>query len=220
MSKARSVAKRSFLRTKKTHPVDFSAQKPGKVANFPRNQKSFEGEYGDRVIYGRAMNYRGVFEQLPTDFWQRVTTLRGELREAARRQRTAGHSGSGWTESQKKARVAKALHGDPASNSYFSTELRMLPFVDTFLETINASDFPERSEARARFLAESIAGYGEVSARRCRDICSAMRAKDKQQKRSQPELWIRCCGKARWTVKSVCPECGANPIQFPPAIFL
>ena len=221
MAKARSASKRSFLRNKKTHSGDFSAQQRRKRANSPHSNKIFKGEYGDTVIYGRAMNYRGIFEQMPTDFWQRVTRLRDEFREATRRQRTTGRTGSGWTAKQKKARIAKAIHGDPASNNYFSAELaaRALTFVDTFLEAIGDSNFPERPEARARFLAESIAGYGEVSTRRCRDICSDMRKKEKQRKGSQPELWIKCCGKARWTVNSVCPQCGTNPIQIPITAF-
>lgn len=222
MSKARSASKRSVLRTKKTQSANFSVQKIGKGANSPHSHKIFKGEQGDAVIYGRAMNYRGIFERMPTDLWQRVTTLRGELREATQRQRAAGLSGSGWTESQKKTRVVKAIHGDPASNSYFSTELTAgaLTFVDTFLEAIGGSDFPERPSARARFLAESIAGYGEVSARRCRDICSDIRKKEKQRKGSQPELWIKCCGKTRWTVNSVCPQCGTSPISIPTTAFI
>jgi hypothetical protein len=220
MSKTRLTATRSFLRTKKAHSADFSVHKAGKRANSPQSHKIFEGEHGDAVIYGRAMNYRGILEQMPTDLWQRVTALKDELREAAQKQRAAGLSGSGWTESRKKAWVAKALHGDPASNSYFSTELTALTFVDTFLEAIGDSDFPQRPDARARFLAESVAGYGEVSARRCRDICSGMRKKDKQRRHSQPELWIKCCGKARWTVNSVCPKCGTSPISIPIAAFL
>jgi len=222
MGKQRLTAKRSFLRTKKTQSADFSAHKSEKKANSPHAHRIFKVEYGDAVFYRRAMNYRGILERMPTDFWQRVTRLRDDLREATRKQRAAGFSGSGWTESQRQGRVVEAIHGHPASNNYFSTELTSsgLTFADTFLEAIGDSDFPERPEARARFLAESIAGYGEVSARRCRDICSGMRKRERQRKRSKPELWIKCCGKARWTVNSVCPICGADPIHIPPAFFL
>ncbi|PWT79045.1 MAG: hypothetical protein C5B58_14400 [Acidobacteria bacterium] len=220
MGRQRLTAKRSFLRTKETHSADLSVQKPGKKAYSPHSHKIFKGEYGDAVIYGRAMSYRGVLQEMPADFWQRVTVLRGEFRVASQRQRAAGRSGSGWSENQKKVRIAKVIHGDPAANSYFSTELAVSSFVDTFLEAIGDSDFPKRSQARARFLSESIAGYGEVSARRCRDICSDMRNEEKQRKHAQPELWIKCCGKARWTVNSVCPQCGSSPISIPMAHFI
>ena len=213
MPKAGSAAKRSFLRTKKRHSADSSVRNRTKREDSPHSKKIFKGEFGDTVIYGRARNYRGILERMSNDFWQRVTTLRREFLAAVSRQRAAGLSGSGWTENQKKAWVAKAMHGDPASNKHFSTELTALTFVNTFLEAIGDSDFPERPKARARFLAESISGYGEVSARRCRDICSEIRQKERQQKLLQPELWIKCCGKARWTVNSICPECGASPIS-------
>jgi hypothetical protein len=218
MSKAHSAAKRSFLRTKKTHSADFSARKPGKKANSPHSNKILMDEQGDAVIYARATGYRGIFEEMPDELWQRVTVLREEFRDAVRKGRAAGHSGSGWTKNQKKARVARAIRGNPVSNNYFSTEVTSLTFVDTFLEAISDPAFPERPIARARFLAESLAGYGEVSARRCRDICSNMRKKEGQRKSAQPELWIKCCGKPRWTVNSVCPECGETPI--PIAAFL
>lgn len=219
MSKAHSAAKTSFLRTKKAHSGDFSAQKTGKQPNSPHSNKIFAGEEGDAVIYARAKGYRGILEGMPDEFWQRVAALEKEFRDAARKRRAAGLSGSGWTKDQKNARVARAIRGNPASNNYFSAELATdLNFADTFLEAISDSDFPDRPKARARFLAESVAGYGEVSARRCRDICSNMRKKEKQRKSGQPELWIKCCGKPRWTVNSVCPECGESPI--PIAAFL
>lgn len=218
MRKAHSAAKKPFLRTKKAHSSDFSARKPGKAANSPHREKIFKDEQADAVIHGRARGYRGIFDQMPKadkKFWPRVTALQKEFQEAVRKRHGAGFSDSGWTQHQKKTKVAKAIRGNPVSNNYFSAELATrLSFADTFLEAIDDPDFPGRPKARARFLAESIAGYGEVSARRCRDICSNMRKREKQCKAFQPELRIKCCGKARWTVNSVCPECGESPIPF------
>jgi hypothetical protein len=221
MPKPRPAPKKSFLRTQKSLSGDFSAQKTAKGANSPQSKKIFEGEEGDAVIYGRSKNYRGIFDQMgpPNEFWQRVTVLRDELRAATQKRDAAGLSGSGWTKAQETRRVEKAIRGDPPANNYFLAELATnLNFANTFLEAIGDPVFPERPKARARFLAESIAGYGEVGARTCRDICSEMRRKEKQRKNFHPELWIKCCGKARWTVNSVCPECGESPI--PVAAFL
>jgi len=214
MSKAHSATKRPFLRTQNPRSRDFSAQKRGTDANSPQSDKIFEGEYGNIVIFGRAKAYREVFQTLPVEFWLRMTALREELRDAVRKGRAAGISGSGWTYSEKSRRVSEAIHGKPPSNSYFSAELAAGPgFLDAFLEAITDSAFPERPKARARFLAESLAGYGEVGARRCRDICSDMRKDEKRRKISHPELWIKCCGRSRWTVNSLCPECGRSPIS-------
>lgn len=164
------------------------------------------------MIYARSKNYRGILRSLSTidaGFWNRVNTVRERYLEAIQTASAAGYgSTSGWTQAQKQVRYAlKNPHV-----SYFSTELGNPAFCDAFLEAIGDKDFPKHPKPRARFLAESIAGYGEVSARRCRDICSEMRAKEEQKKTSWPELRIKCCGRARWTVDSVCPECGQSPI--------
>lgn len=219
MSKAHSAAKSSVSTHPKAHSGYYAAPKPGKKANSPHSNKIFVGEQGDKVIYGRAVNYRGILERMPNDFWQRVTALRKEFRDAIRKGRAAGLSASGWTEDQKKAGVTKAIRGNPPSSNHFSTEVTAHTFVDTFLEAINDSAFPERPKARARFLAESVAGYGEVSARRCRDICSDMRNEENRRNISQPELWIKCCGKPRWTVNSVCPKCRKSPIPIVDLLF-
>lgn len=207
--------KHRFLRTKKRVLSDFSARKTAKRAKSPHRGVNFKGEAGKLVIAGRAKNFRGIFEGMEPDFWARVDSLGSEYQEAFQKQKAAGHFGSVWTGSQKNKRVRLAVRGNPPSNNYFSTELTMLnssAFADTFLEAISDSDFPERPKARARFLGESLAGYGEVSARRSRDICSEVRAGEKRKQTfPSPEFWIKCCGKARWTVNGACPRCKESP---------
>src|SRR5487761_1076589 len=213
--RARSARKEPSLRTKKRVSGDFSAQKPAKTMISPHQGKIFSGEHGNNVIYARSRNLRGIFADMPADFWVRIDALSEEYREAVERRSAAGYSDSGWTRSRKNNRVRWAVRGDPPSNNYFSTELSNpigSAFADAFLETISDRDFPKRrAKARARFLAESVAAYGQVSVRRARDICSQVRAKEKHKKISYPELRIKCCGKPRWTVNGACPECKASP---------
>jgi hypothetical protein len=62
------------------------------------------------------------------------------------------------------------------------------------LKVIRERRFPKRSEAQINFLADSLAGYGSISARRSRDICEKEHKK-KVHQIIREEFYIVCsCG--------------------------
>ena len=76
-------------------------------------------------------------------------------------------------------------------------------------EICREETFPERRQARIRYLADSLAGLGEVSPRRSRDICAYMR-KHPATYIIRREFFIECsCGYEGLSLNECCPECGA-----------
>jgi hypothetical protein len=148
------------------------------------------------TIAGRSQNYATAFRYAENDFWDRVQALRN-IRRAVLEERKEAHVNN----------VFKALKW----KSQFPTTLS-LGFVDAFIEAVRDKKFPKKRKTQARFLGESLAADGTVSARRSRDICGESRRRSKQTPKVA-EFYIYCCGERRLTVGQECPKCLRSPFQ-------
>lgn len=83
------------------------------------------------------------------------------------------------------------------------------------LQVIHARNFPKRRQAQVNFMADSLAAYGQVSARRSRDICQRERLKEKKAHHIiRYEFKIECsCGYKGFSRDHACPRCKAE-VQF------
>ena len=102
------------------------------------------------------------------------------------------------------AQVKSALsHAKPYVQQDLRNHLSLIPKI------CREATFPTRSKARMRYLAESLAGRGEVSPRRSRDICAYMR-KHPPTQILRREFYIVCsCGYEGHSLHECCPDCGA-----------
>ena len=74
------------------------------------------------------------------------------------------------------------------------------------LKVIRERKFPKRGEPQINFLADSLAGYGSISARRSRDICEKERKK-KVHRIIREEFYIVCsCGYKGPALRGTCPK--------------
>jgi hypothetical protein len=100
--------------------------------------------------------------------------------------------------------IAKAFE-DAHIGQVVSPEL--FPLV---LEIVRDKDFPKRSKAQARFLAESLAGWGIMSPSRARDVCAAERKRPAPTRILRYEFYIDCsCGYSGPSRDWGCPKCHA-----------
>ena len=83
------------------------------------------------------------------------------------------------------------------------------------LSILKDPKFPKTDNGRIHFLADSAAGFGDVSPRRSRDICAADRARLKRANHIiRYEYHIECsCGFEGPSINHACPDCGAK-IEF------
>ena len=83
------------------------------------------------------------------------------------------------------------------------------------LKVLHERRFPKTEEAQIRFLATSVAGWGEISARRSRDIADTERKQMRAQHRIlRCEFYVECtCGYKGPAMNHACPECFA-PIEW------
>lgn len=82
-------------------------------------------------------------------------------------------------------------------------------------KVIREHKFPKREEARINFLADSLGGYGSVSARRSRDICEKERKK-KVHQIDREEFYIVCtCGYKGPALRGACPKVHPKEIFIP-----
>lgn len=72
--------------------------------------------------------------------------------------------------------VSSKSAGTDASKSREEDDLRAR-FADAFYDAVRDDDFPQKKKARARFLGDSLAADGKLSARRSRDICGEERTR-------------------------------------------
>jgi len=102
-------------------------------------------------------------------------------------------------------RGAKPYVGDFISPGWYELVLRVL----------QEPKFPKTEAAQIKFLATSIAGWGEISARRSRDIAQLERKKRRAQHRIlRYEFYVECsCGYKGPSMNHACPECAA-PIEW------
>jgi hypothetical protein len=83
------------------------------------------------------------------------------------------------------------------------------------LKVIRELKFPKRREAQINFLADSLAGYGAISARRSRDICEIERKK-KIHQIIREEFYIVCsCGYKGPALQGACPQFHPKEIFIP-----
>lgn len=80
------------------------------------------------------------------------------------------------------------------------------------LEIVHDPKYPKaRSDAQARFLAESLAGWGEIAPRSARDICGRARNKARPTRILRYEFHIECsCGYSGLSRDHACPSCDAK----------
>ena len=79
------------------------------------------------------------------------------------------------------------------------------------LTVLNERRFPKTKNAQVGFLAKSVAGWGEISARRSRDITETERKKNRVRNRIlRYEFYVECsCGYKGQSMNHACPECKA-----------
>ncbi len=88
----------------------------------------------------------------------------------------------------------------------------MPKFAPLVLKVLRGRTFPKKATTQANFMADSLAAYGDVSARRSRDICQRERLKeDKAHHIIRYEFKIECsCGYRGFSKDHACPRCNAQ----------
>jgi hypothetical protein len=147
------------------------------------------------TVTGRAENYRRIFAEV----WPKLST---PLLEAKNEHEVISVFGK---------------HAQPYTNNF------MPRFAGAVLALVRDSLFPKRKNAQIGFMAESLAGMPEVSARRSRDICM----EDRQLERAKSphhilrkEFYVECsCGYKGPALNNACRKCEAE-IDFTANILL
>lgn len=88
----------------------------------------------------------------------------------------------------------------------------MPKFAPLVLKVLRERTFPKKGTTQANFMADSLAAYGDVSARRSRDICQRERLKeDKTHHIISYEFKIECsCRYKGFSKDHACPRCKAQ----------
>jgi len=137
-------------------------------------------------IRGRADSYRWILEQVWGSLWPQLS------------------------KAQSQADVIEALqkHANPYDR-YF------IPIAELMLRILREEKFPKRTAARINFMADSLAGLGQVSPRRSRDICAGQRTIEKgAHKIIHYEFYVECsCGYKGPSRNHACAKCGARIIS-------
>jgi hypothetical protein len=133
-------------------------------------------------VYGRALNYRGTFGLV----WDKLAEpLLKSTSEADVVQVFERYAGAYSRE------FVPALGG-------------------LILETVHHARFPKRREPQIKYLADSLAAYGRVTAKRSREIVAKELAKEKAKLKHRivrREFYIVCsCGYEGPTYKGECPR--------------
>lgn len=104
------------------------------------------------------------------------------------------------------AEVVAALDLAAPYKEYF------ISYPALILRILKDPKFPKTDRGRINFLADSTAGFGDVSPRRSRDICAAERARAKRANHIvRYEYYIECsCGCKGTSINHACPLCGAE----------
>lgn len=91
-----------------------------------------------------------------------------------------------------------------------------VPIAPLILKVLHDPEFPKRRETQINFLADSLAGYGWISARHSRNICERERTKEKDATHIiRYEFKIECsCDFKGFSRDHACPKCKAK-ISFP-----
>ena len=133
-------------------------------------------------LRGRADNWRNVLPQVWPKLWPALEKANTE------------------------AEVLAALEFAVPYKDYFISHPALI------LSILKDPNFPKTDRGRINFLADSAAGFGEVSPRRSRDICAAERARLKREHHIiSYEYHIKCsCGFEGHSMNHACPLCGAK----------
>jgi hypothetical protein len=134
-------------------------------------------------IRGRADNYRWIFDQV----WDRLWPLLSKV--------------------QTEEEAIKAF--EEGANPY---QREFVPFAPLAVKILRERRFPKHRKAEINFLADSLAGLGQVSPRRSRDICEEERTKEKNTHHIiRYEFYIECsCGHKGRSRDHSCPKCGTR----------
>jgi len=79
------------------------------------------------------------------------------------------------------------------------------------VQVLRGRKFPKRRQPQVNFMADSLAGLGQVSPRTSRDICQKHRAREKRAHRIlRYEVYVECsCGYKGRSWNLACRKCGA-----------
>jgi hypothetical protein len=139
-------------------------------------------------VYGRAENFRGILDQVWDQLWPLLS------------------------KAQTDDDVTRAFHegAHPYDQSFVPGQSELL------LKILKESTFPKRPKSMQRFIADSVAALGVVTARRSRDICAQERAtRGRAHHIIRYEFYIECsCGYQGHSKEHACPMCAAK-ILFP-----
>ena len=139
-------------------------------------------------VLGRAENFRGILNEV----WDRLWPL--------------------LSKAQTEDAVTKAFQeGARPYDQNFVPSLSQL-----LIGVLKEATFPQRPRSMQRFIADSAAALGDVTARRSRDICAQERlAKKRAHHILRYEFFVECsCGYQGHSRDHGCPDCGTK-IEFP-----
>jgi hypothetical protein len=110
------------------------------------------------------------------------------------------------------ADVQGAFESDPIRMAPIGAMPSWYPLIP---EIMRERTFPRTRDAQIKFLADSLAGWGEISPRRSRDLCAEARASAARATRIlRYEFYVVCsCGFTGPSLNHACQKCGAH-IEF------
>jgi hypothetical protein len=94
---------------------------------------------------------------------------------------------------------------------YSHERQEFVPLAALILQVLREKKFPKKRKPRIKFLAESLAGLGRMSARRSRDVCSLERTQARRAHHIVSYSFrIECsCGHKGFSKNLACAKCGA-----------
>jgi hypothetical protein len=115
---------------------------------------------------------------------------------------------------QNAADVKRAFESDPLRYNAIGA---MPGWYTLIPQILRERTFPKTRDAQIKFLADSLAGWGEISPRRSRDLCAEARAHAGRETRIlRYEFYVVCsCGYEGPSLDHACQKCGAH-IEFGP----
>jgi hypothetical protein len=119
-----------------------------------------------------------------------------------------------WDHIEKPLLAAKSIEDVKAAfggEGYSQEQQQFVPLAPLILQVLREKRFPKKRKARIKFLAESIAGLGRMSARRSRDVCSLERTQTRRTHQIVSYSFrIECsCGYKGFSKNLACAKCGA-----------
>ena len=95
---------------------------------------------------------------------------------------------------------------------YSHERQEFVPLAALILQVLREKKFPKKRKPRIKFLAESLAGLGRMSARRSRDVCSSERTEARRATAIvRYSFRVECsCGYRGQSVNLSCAKCGAR----------